>query len=277
MSTSMAKRLSYPMAFMMAGIAIAPAFAAEPARGNDIIVTVNGKPVQRALADAMASEQPPSGQPAEERQAFILNRLIGNELFIQEAMKRGLDKDPVVMTRIEMLRRDVLANAYAAVWLEEHPIAEVAIGKEYERRKALLVGTKEYSVRHILAADKASAQALVLRLNKGADFASLAREASLDQGGSKSVGGALGWLSVENSEKTLFDALAKIPKGRYSNTPVQTRYGWHVLQVDDVRDVEILPYEAARERIWQQLRQDRLRQLEGDLRTTAIVTTPEKR
>ncbi len=277
MATSMAKRLSYLMASIITGIAATPAFSAEPARGSDVIVTVNGKPVQRALADAMASEQVATNQPAEERQTFILNRLIGNELFIQEAVKRGLDKDPVVMTRIEMLRRDVLANAYAAAWLEDHPIAEEAIGKEYERRKALLVGTKEYSVRHILTADKASAQALILRLNKGADFPSLARETSLDQGGSKSVGGALGWLSVENSEKTLFDALAKIPKGRYSNAPVQTRFGWHVLQVDDVRDVEILPYEAARERIWQQLRQDKLRQLERDLRTTAVVATPEKR
>ena len=259
------------------GVAAVWTLAAHGAGSNDVIVTVNGKPVQRALADAMASEQVASRQPADEQQTFILNRLIGNELFIQEAIKRGLDKDPGVLTKIDMLRRDVLANAYAAAYLEEHPIAEDAIGREYERRKALLVGTREYSVRHILAADKSSAEALILRLNKGADFATLARDKSLDQGGSKSVGGALGWLSVENSEKPLFDALAKIPKGRYSHVPVQTRFGWHVLQVDDERPVEILSYEIARDRILQQLRQERLRQLERDLRTTAVVAMPEKR
>lgn len=255
----------------------AMALAAEAPRGNDVIATVNGKPVQRALANAMAGEQPASSQPAEEQQAFILNRLIGNELFIQEAVKRGLDKDPGVVTKIEMLRRDVLANAYAQAWLDEHPVPEDAISSEYERHKALLVGSKEYNVRHILAADKASAQALIVRLNKGADFAALAKEMSLDQGGSKSLGGSLGWLSVDNSDRVLYDAVAKLGKARHSKMPVQSRYGWHVLQVDDVRDVEILSYESVRERVLQQLRQEKLRQLERDLREAAVVAMPEKR
>lgn len=264
-------------AFIAFSVMATTALAKEAGRGNDVIATVNGKPVQRALADAMASEQPAASQSVEEQQAFILNRLIGNELFIQEALKRRLDKDPGVVTKIEMLRRDVLANAYAQLWLDEHPIPEDAVGKEYERHKALLAGTKEYNVRHILAADEASAQALIVRLNKGADFAGLAKEMSLDQGGSKNLGGNLGWISVDNSDRILYDAVAKLGKGRHSKVPVQTRYGWHVLQVDDVRDVEILSYESVRERVLQQLRQEKLRQLERDLRESAVVAMPEKR
>lgn len=116
-----------------------------------------------------------------------------------------------------------------------------------------------------------------MRLNKGADFAALAKEMSLDQGGSKNLGGSLGWLSVDNSERILYDAVAKLGKGRHSKVPVQSRYGWHVLQVDDVRDVEILSYDSVRERVWQQLRQEKLRQLERDLREAAVVAMPEKR
>jgi peptidyl-prolyl cis-trans isomerase C len=242
-------------------------------KSGNAVALVNGKPVQRAFAEAMAKENAsPGREPDEAAQRIILDRLIGNELFVQEAVRRGLDKDPELITKAEMMRRDLLANAFSRAYLKEHPVGDDAVKEEYERRKVPLLGAKEYSLRHILVLDKAAAQELIAQLAKGADFDALAKDKSLDQGGSKERGGSLGWISIENSEQPLIAAASGMGKGAYGSEPVQTRFGWHVVRLDDVRDLDILPFDTVKERLRQQLQQQRLEQLQRELRESAVVS-----
>jgi peptidyl-prolyl cis-trans isomerase C len=270
---------------VVAAAALQAAFAADRASSgvgrsdtNNAIAMVNGKPLERAFVDAMARERALLGQQADEAtQEVILARLIGNELFVQEAVKRGLDKEPDLMIKAEMMRRDLLAGAFVRAYLSEHPVGDDLVKEEYDRRRTFLLGTKEYSLRHILVLDKAGAREIIAQLAKGADFEALAKDRSLDEGGSRDRGGSLGWISIENGEKPLMDAAAGLAKGAYASEPVQTRFGWHVVRLDDVRDVQILPFDAVKERLRQQLQQKRVEQLERDLRASAIVSRPEKR
>jgi peptidyl-prolyl cis-trans isomerase C len=245
---------------------------------KEVIAMVNGKPVRRVFAEAMAKERVlPGQQPDEAAREIILARLIGNELFVQEAVKRGLDKDPELRIKAEMLRRDLLAGAFGRAYLSEHPVGDELVRQEYDQRRTSLLGAKEYSLRHILLRDKAAAQEIIAQLAKGAGFEMLAKEKSLDEGGSRNHGGSLGWSSIENSEKSMIDAAAGLAKDAYTPEPVQTRFGWHVLKLDDVRELQILAFDAVKERLRQQLQQKRLEQLEQDLRAKAIVSRPEKR
>ena len=245
---------------------------------NDAVAMVNGKPIKRAFAEAMAKDRASPGKlPDEAAEEIIVNQLIGNELFVHEAIKRGLDKDPEVTIKAEMVRRDLLANAFSQAYLKEHPVGDEAVRKEYERRKALLLGALEYSVRHILVLDRTVAQKIIEQLSEGADFATLAKEKSLDEGGSKDHGGDLGWISIEGGEKALIDAVADLKKGAYATEPVQTRFGWHVVKLDDVRDLQILPFDAVKERLRQYVQQKKLENLEQELRASAIVSKSANR
>jgi peptidyl-prolyl cis-trans isomerase C len=265
--------------------AVQVAFAADRRDSNtgvtgtkEVIAMVNGKPVKRVFADAMAKERvSPGQQPDEASREIILARLIGNELFVQEAVKRGLDKDPELLIKAEMLRRDLLAGAFGRAYLSEHPVGDELVRQEYDQRRTSLLGAKEYSLRHILVRDKAAAQEIIAQLAKGAGFEMLAKEKSLDEGGSRDHGGSLGWISIENSEKSMIDAAAGLAKDAYTPEPVQTRFGWHVIRLDDVRELQILAFDAVKERLRQQLQQKRLEKLEQDLRAKAVVSRPEKR
>jgi peptidyl-prolyl cis-trans isomerase C len=263
--------------------AVQVAFAADRdsntgvAATKEVIAMVNGKPVKRVFADAMAKERvSPGQQPDEAAREIILARLIGNELFVQEAVKRGLDKDPELRIKAEMVRRDLLAGAFGRAYLSEHPVGDELVRQEYDQRRTSLLGAKEYSLRHILVRDKAAAQEIIAQLAKGAGFEMLAQEKSLDEGGSRNHGGSLGWSSIENSEKSMIDAAAGLAKDAYTPEPVQTRFGWHVIRLDDVRELQILAFDAVKERLRQQLQQKRLEKLEQDLRAKAVVSRPEK-
>jgi peptidyl-prolyl cis-trans isomerase C len=259
-------------------LVMAGATQSASAAGDQAIALVNGKPVQRAFAEAMVKERAAVGQQSDEpAQRLILDRLIGNELFVQEALRRGLDKDPEFVLKTEMVRRDLLANAFSQAYLRDHPVGEDLVKEEYERRKLALVGAKDYNLRHILVQDQAAAAELIAKLASGADFAALAKERSLDLGGSRERGGSLGWISIETGEKALISTAATLARGAYAPEPVQTRFGWHVVKLEDVRELQVLPFDAVKERLRQQLQLKRLEQLERDLRESAIVSMPQQK
>lgn len=242
----------------------------------DVLATVNGSPVNADYAAVMLRDRGIATSALDGLRDEVNQRLVTTELLVQEARRRGLDKDPDVKLRSEMLQRDVLANAFVQSYLREHPIGEAEIKAEYERRKQPLAGAKEYSVRHILVADRTVAQALIKDLKAGADFAKLADERSLDEGASRNYGGSLGWISLDNGEKDLVDAVRGLDPGQIVPEPVRTRFGWHVLRLDAVRDVRVLPYEEVRGRLQQSLQQAQVAALERDLRAKATVVWPAK-
>jgi peptidyl-prolyl cis-trans isomerase C len=174
-----------------------------------------------------------------------------------------------VQTQLDMARQEILVSAYLRDWVQKHPVSDDEVQKEYDKAKAQ-TGDKEYRARHILVDTEDEANTLIGQLKKGATFSELAQKNSKDPG-SKDRGGDLDWNVPAAFDKNFSDAMVKLEKGKYTETPVQTRYGYHVIQLDDVRDTRFPALAEIKPRIQQQLMQQKIEGLVRELRAKAKV------
>ena len=213
--------------------------SAKPAAKASAIATVNGVPVPAARMDFLVNQQKGRGAPDNDQtRSLIKAELINREIVVQEAQKAGLAKS-----------------------------AEVQ--KEYDRAKAQN-GDKEYRARHILVESEDQAKDVIAQLKKGAKFDELATKLSKDPG-SAQRGGDLDWSVPAAYDRQFADAMVKLEKGKYTESPVQTRFGYHVIQLDDVRQTRFPALAEVKPRIQQQLTQHKVDQLVRDLRAKAKV------
>jgi peptidyl-prolyl cis-trans isomerase C len=245
-------------------VAVATA-AAEPA-----MATVNGVAVPQSHMDYMVRQQRSRGAPDNaQTRASVREELINRELLAQEAQRTGIVGEAEARAQMEIARRDVLVSAYVRDRLRRQPITDDEIRREYERVRAE-AGEREYRARHILVGTEQEAQSLIAQLNNGARFAELAGKHSADPG-SASRGGDLDWNVPQVFDRAFGEAMMKLEKGSYTRQPVRTRFGFHIIQVDDVRITRFPDLAQARERIQQQLTQKRIDEAVRELRAKAKV------
>ena len=242
----------------------------QTALADNAVATVNGKPIKQSIYDYIVKDATARGQKVDDNvREIIVNKLISSELVYQEAQRVGLDKQPDFIAKEELARRELLVNAFLQDYVKKNPISEAETKAAYEQYKKEL-GEKEYSARHILVSTEAEAKDLIAQLNKGADFAKLAKEKSKDPG-SKEKGGDLGWFSLGGMVKPFSDAVAKLQKGGISTEPVQTQFGWHVIKLEDTRTTQAPAYDKVKEGLQKQLQQRQLEKLLTDLRAKAKI------
>jgi peptidyl-prolyl cis-trans isomerase C len=241
---------------------------AKPAAKGNSIATVNGVAVPRARQDAMMQQQASRGMPdTDDTRAMV--RDINREIISQEAQKSGFAKNPEVQAQVELARQEALVGAYIRDWVRKNPVTDADVQKEYERMKAQ-AGDKEYRARHILVETEDQAKGLIAELKKGAKFDELATKNSKDPGTAQR-GGDLDWNVPGQYDRQFSDAMVKLEKGKYTETPVRTRFGFHVIQLDDVRAIKFPALNEVRPRLTQQLAQGRIEQLVRSLRAKAKV------
>ncbi|MDH3326755.1 MAG: peptidylprolyl isomerase [Gammaproteobacteria bacterium] len=177
----------------------------------------------------------------EEKRKELLNELINRELIFQDAKKNELDKNEFVLMEIEEQIRNVLTRVRINKLLEDTPPSEAMLKTVYQTQ-IVDPASQEYKARHILLKDIDTAKAVIIELNKGANFEKLAEEKST--GPSASVGGDLGWFSPNQMVKAFSEATAKLKKGAYTRRPIETRFGWHVIKLENSRKVEPPPYKS---------------------------------
>jgi len=257
------------------------------------VAVVNGVPIPESRVDYVikAQIQRSQGQQKDtpEFRQQVKDVLITREVIAQDAIKRGLDKSPEVQTQLDMAKQDFVIQAYFEDFIKSNVPTEEQMRAEYEKIKAAQTdnGKKmEYKVRHILVKVDAAgandpkklkaaenrAKAIVAELNKayGKNFAQLAKTKSDDEG-SKGEGGQLDWTDGSNLVKEFSDAMVKLEKGSYTKVPVKSRFGYHIILLEDVRPVQFPPYEQVKERIQQELvRQARDKKIE-ELRAAATI------
>ena len=238
------------------------------AKGGNI-ATVNGVRVPRARADLLLQQQAGRMPDNEQTRAMVREELINREVIAQEAQKGGLAKNPEVQTQLDMTRQEVLVNAYIRDWVRRNPVSDADVAKEYERAKSQ-AGDKEYKARHILVENEDQAKSLIAELKKGGKFEDLATKNSKDPG-SAQRGGDLDWNVPGQYDSQFSEAMVKLEKGKYTEVPVRTRYGWHIIQLDDVRGVKFPELNEVRQRITQQITQNRIEELVKGLRAKAKV------
>lgn len=258
------------MKLMHTLIAVA-AFSVAPAvLAADSVATVNGKPIKQSIYDVISKDITANGQKIDDNtKSAIINELISSELIYQEAQKQGLDKQPDFVVREELARRKLLTSAYLQDYVKKNPVSDADTKAAYEQYKKAY-GDKEYSARHILVKTEAEAKDIIAQLNKGGDFAKIAKEKSIDPG-SKDKGGDLGWFSPASMVKPFSDVAVNLQKGATSANPVQTQFGWHVIKLVDVRPAQPLPYEKLKDGIQKNLQQRNLEKMMADLRSKAKI------
>jgi peptidyl-prolyl cis-trans isomerase C len=233
-------------------------------------VVVNGVTIPQSRFEAMGRELEAQGHPdSPERQKAIKEELVSREVLAQAAKKRGLEKDPEVQAQMDMARQAVLVRALFDNEVKAHPVSDADLEKQYEQFKGSM-GTNEYKVRHILVDSEAEAKSIIDQLNKGADFAKLAKEKSKDPG-SKDNGGDLDWGPAGRYVKPFADAVQALPKGQTTKEPVKTDFGYHVIRVDDVRPLKVPTFAEIKEQFRQRAQQQEVQRFVADLRAKAKV------
>jgi peptidyl-prolyl cis-trans isomerase C len=244
----------------------------QPVLAADSVATVNGKPIKQSLYDYISKDATARGQAVDANvKEMIVNKLISSELVYQEAQRMGLDKQADYLAQEELSRRELLVNTYLQDFIKKNPVSEAATKAEYDKLKTQM-GDKEYKARHILVATEAEAKDIIAQLGKGGNFDKIAKEKSSDPG-SKDKGGDLGWFSPSGMVKPFSDATVGLKKGGVTQTPVQTQFGWHVIQLEDTRTAQPPAYDKVKDGLQKQLQQQKLEKVLTDLRAKAKVVT----
>ena len=215
--------------------------------------------------DFMLKERLAQGaQDTPELRQAVREELNTRELLAREARKQGIDKTADMKAQMDLAAQTVLVRAYVSDWLQKNPIPEAELHKEYDQIKSQ-IGDKEYKVRHILVDKEDEAKEIIAELQKGAKFEDLAKARSKDPG-SKDKGGDLDWNAPTNFVKPFGDAMKSTPKGKFTAQPVQTQFGWHVIEVDDVRDAKVPAFDEVKPQLQQRMQAQWLDKYFKDLR-----------
>ena len=246
------------------------------AAGKDAVAaTVNGAPISERLVAAMLKQRTDLGKPitAEVRKTYIDN-LAMQLIVTQEAVKKGLDKVPEVADKLELSRQSMLIDAFVQDYFKNNPVTDDMLKAEYDKIKAQVSGT-EYKARHILVEQEAEAKDIIAKLNKNPKaFEALAKEKSKDTG-SKANGGELGWFDPRGMVPEFGLAVTKLAKDKFTEEPVKTQFGYHVILLEDSRPLQVQPLEKIKPQLTQQLQQQNLKKLFDEMKAKAKIDIME--
>jgi peptidyl-prolyl cis-trans isomerase C len=256
--------------FALTALASVPVLAKDSAKSSGAYATVNGKAIPKAYADALIASQEAQGQKdSPELDKAVKEELVRREILAEEATKKGIDKRPDVKAQMDMARQGVLIGAYLQDYVKSHPVSDADVQKEYDTIRAAL-GDKEYKARHILVDNEAEANDIIAKLKKGERFEDLAKAHSKDPG-SKDKGGDLGWANKAAYVKPFSDAMVALQKGKFTEKPVKSDFGWHVIMLDDVRDLKAPSLDSVKGQLTGRLQQQMVEKHIAELRKAAKV------
>ncbi len=234
------------------------------------VAIVNGKAVPKTRLDALAQQVENSGRPVTpEMQGQLREEVIAREVFMQEADKLGLSASDEFKAQMELARQTILIRQLFADFQKKNPITDADLKAEYEKFAAAN-GGKEFKAHHILVDKEADAKAIIASLKKGGKFEDIAKKQSKDTG-SGAKGGDLDWANPNSYVPEFSAALLKLSKGQLTAEPVKTQFGYHVIRVDDVRDVKLPAFEEVKPQISQQMLQEKVGAFQQNLRAKAKV------
>ena len=221
-------------------------------------------------AEVLAEQLAKSGRPVTpELEAQIKEEVINREIFMQEAVRRGLDASDEYKNQLELARQSILIRELFNDQQNKDKVTDADIKAEYDKFVAAN-GGKEYRARHILVEKEDQAKAIVASLKKGAKFEDLAKKQSKDPG-SGANGGDLDWAAGGNYVKEFSEAMVALKKGQLTDKPVKTQFGWHVIRLDDVREALLPKFDEVKPQISQQMLQTKMGQFQQDLRAKAKI------
>jgi peptidyl-prolyl cis-trans isomerase C len=265
------------LALFAASAALLPASHAADDTKQKNAAIVNGVPIPQARVDFVAKGQIAQSQGQQqdgpEFRENVREILITREVLYQEAIKRKLDKNADYITQLDLAKQQIILGVLLEDINKTTKPSEADVRKEYDRVRAESGGDagKQYKARHILVKEEAEAKQVIADLAKGGDFAKIAQEKTQDPG-SKDTGGELDWAEAENYVEPFGNALKSLKKGEISKEPVKTNYGYHVIELQDVRAKTFPEFDAVKAQVEQSLASKARDDFIASLRSKAKVT-----
>ncbi len=201
------------------------------------VATVNGKPIAKKTFDAYVihkQKQDPKFD-AKKNKEVLIQELVNRELMYQDALRLKLDKDKDVLFQLQQHRIDLLIKHAIRKTMLATPITDTELKLEYDRR-VKSANVLEFKARHILLKSEDKAKSVIKELDNGKDFIKLAKAYSTGPTGKN--GGDLGWFNSRQMVPAFSKAVANMKKGSYTKTPIKTKFGWHVIKLEDTRKME---------------------------------------
>jgi peptidyl-prolyl cis-trans isomerase C len=247
-----------------------PAGAA-PATADKPLATVNGVAIPQKLYEHAVKQAIAQGNPdTPQLREAVKAQLIARELFVQEAAKQKLDKDPQVLAAAEEAKRNAMLQKYLQGQIQVKQVTEEDVKAHYEKAKAAL-GAKEFQLRAIMLNSEQRAREVRDQAVKGKDFAELARQWSLAPSATR--GGELGWVSFKTPAKDgetqglplpIAQAVEKLQKGKVTE-PVAVQNTWWLVRLEDVRATKAPTFDQAKPNIYRMLQAKELERATGEL------------
>jgi peptidyl-prolyl cis-trans isomerase C len=238
---------------------------------DPLAARVEGREIHRSDVINSAQDLPPAYlEQMETIYPFLRDRLVGFELIAIDGRAEGLADDPEVQEMVRQFEDEAIRHIYLTRFLETAITDELA-QERYDAFVAAQPPVDEVRARHILVDSEEAAREIINELNNGADFATLAKERSTDRASAEQNGGDLGYFVHDEMVTPFADAAFELETGAYTEDPVQTDYGWHVILVEDHRVRAAPPLEEMREEIESQIAGELIQERLNELRADADV------
>ncbi len=255
-----------------ASIVLAAAALAPLAVQAQNIAVVNGKPVPKARVDAIVSQVQKQAaarnqQVPPDLEKLVRDKVVTDEILSQEADRRGLGASPDFKAQMEIARQTILIGLLSQDLDKKATVSDADVQKEYDKFKAQSSGT-EYKARHILVEKEDEAKAIIAQLKAGAKFEDLAKKSSKDTGSAPN-GGDLDFASPASYVPEFSQAMVALKKGEYTETPVKTQFGYHIIKLEDTRAAQFPPLADVKPQIQQRLAQQKAAAFRDELRAKA--------
>ena len=240
--------------------------------GNTIVARVDGTELHLSDVEAAQQNLPPQAQklPLDQIYPILLDRLVDGALITEAGRKEHLDQDPDLQRRLKRYEDRLVQEAYLNRAIKDAE-TEDRLKARYQIFVKEKAGHEEVHALHILVKTDAEAKSVIAELDKGADFATLAKKYSIDPGAGS--GGDLGYFGHDDMVKEFADAAFALPAGQYTKTPVKTEFGWHVIKVEDHRVSTPPSFDEARQEVSQLVAHDVVDAKLKELRGSAKIET----
>jgi peptidyl-prolyl cis-trans isomerase C len=210
-----------------------------------VVATIDGEDISLNLVIAMMRQLPPQyrDQPFDVLYDPVLDDIIDTRLAAREAKRSGIADDPLIQELAQRAYDRVMAEAWISINIQQQ-ITDDMVDARYAELINDTSAREEISARHILVDSMDAATDIIRRLDDGEDFATLAK--ALSTGPSAPNGGNLGYFKRGDMVPSFSDAAFDLDVSKYTDTPVRSDYGWHVIMVEDKRTIDLPPLENIR-------------------------------
>lgn len=244
-----------------------------PASGADeddtVVARVNGMEIR--FSDLLLAEeetaQALANVPEDVKFEYLLSLLIDRVIVSSDARTKGLTDDPGVQRRMAYYENKALRDVYWTQLISSR-ISDEAAKEFYDAQIGSVETQEEIKARHILVATEEEAQSVIDALGAGGDFEALAKEHSTGPSGAE--GGDLGYFTAGTMVAEFNDAAFALQAGEIS-APVKTKFGWHVIKVEDRRVQEVPGFDLVKDQVIEALAQQEGRTMMDEMRAAAAI------